>query len=309
MKPVVLIVLGIAVAAIPIFSQAPAGARPQFEVASIKVHPPPVNRILIAPSAGGRLSLEGFSVRMLVGRGYGVLDVRVLGGQSWVDSDRFDIEAKAEGGAIPPGQMGAMIQGLLEDRFQLKAHKETRELPVYDLVVAKGGPKIKLSADQTPPAPLVPPGGDRGAGPRGDAGPVARGPVPGPVPGARGGPGPGPFGTPPPRGAFGGGRGSMQGAAIPLSNLVNFLTNQLGRPINDKTGLTGLFDFKLEWTPGSEQAPGPFGPNPDAPPPPVPGDGPSLFTALQEQLGLRLESTKGPVEVVVIDSVQKPTEN
>ena len=96
---------------------------------------------------------------------------------------------------------------------------------------------------------------------------------------------------------------------MPVATIINFLTQQLGRPVIDKTGLTGLFDVKLEWTPGSEQAPGPFGPNPDAPPPPADSSGPSIFTALQEQLGLRLDSTKGPVEVVVIDSAQKPSEN
>jgi len=101
----------------------------------------------------------------------------------------------------------------------------------------------------------------------------------------------------------------LQGSAVGIGTLVNFLTNQLGRPVYDKTGLTGLFDLKLEWTPGGEQVPGPFGPNPNAPPPPADPSGPSLFTALQEQLGLRLESTKGPVEVVVIDSAQKPSEN
>jgi uncharacterized protein (TIGR03435 family) len=93
-----------------------------------------------------------------------------------------------------------------------------------------------------------------------------------------------------------------------MSSLVNFLSKQLGRPVADKTGLTGLFDIRLDWTPGSEQAPGPFGPIPDAPPP-ADTSGPSLFTALQEQLGLRLESARGPVEVVVIDNAQKPAEN
>jgi uncharacterized protein (TIGR03435 family) len=91
--------------------------------------------------------------------------------------------------------------------------------------------------------------------------------------------------------------------------LVNFLAKQLGRPVYDKTGLTGLYDLELEWAPGQEQIPDPFTRNPDAPPPPTDAAGPSLFTALQEQLGLRLESTRGPVEVVVIDSAQKPAEN
>jgi len=94
-----------------------------------------------------------------------------------------------------------------------------------------------------------------------------------------------------------------------VSNFVNFLVNQLGRPVIDKTGISGLYDLQLEWTPGSEQVPGPFPPHPAAPPPPAHASGPSLFTALQEQLGLRLESTKGPVEVVVVDSAQKPAEN
>jgi len=306
MKSALLIVLGIVVAAIPILSQAPAGTRPQFDAATIKIHPPPITRITVTQPPG-RFVAEAFSLKMLVGRAYGVPDVRVLGGPSWVESDRYDIEAKAEG-AIPAGQMPLYLQNLLEDRFQLKAHKETRELPVYELVVARGGSRMKLSEDQTPPAPVqLPPPGERGPALRG-AGPGGPG-LGGPGAG-RGGPAP--FGGgPPARGMFFGGRGNLQASAVPITNIVNFLTNQLGRPVYDKTGLTGLFDIKLEWTPGIEQSPGPFTPNPDAPPPPPPADssGPTLFTALQEQLGLRLDSTKGPVEVVVIDSAQKPTEN
>jgi uncharacterized protein (TIGR03435 family) len=178
-------------------------------------------------------------------------------------------------------------------------------LPVYELVVARGGPKLKLSADPNPtPPPLPAPGGPDGRG-RGDA--LRGGP-----PGLRGNPppvgqcAPGPV----PPGFFGGGRGCLQGSAIPLTTLTNSLQNQLGRPVVDKTGLTGRFDIKLEWMPGAEQAPGPFAPNPDLPaPPPADLSGPSIFTALQEQLGLRLESAKGPVEVVVIDSAEKPSEN
>ena len=311
MKSAVLIVLGLAVAAIPVLSQAPAGTRLQIEAATIKVHPPPITRIIVTQPPG-RFVAEAFSLKMLVGRAYGVPDVRVLGGPSWVDSERYDIEAKAEG-TIQPGQMPLYIQSLLEDRFQLKAHKETRELPVYELVLGRGGSKMKLSEDQTPVAPVQPPAPGtavRGAGPGGGPGPGGPGPG-GPGPAADGRGGPAPFGGgPPPRGMFFGGRGNLQASAVPITNIVNFLTNQLGRPVYDKTGLTGLFDIKLEWTPGIEQTPGPFTPNPDAPPaPPADGSGPTLFTALQEQLGLRLDSTKGPVEVVVIDSAQKPTEN
>src|SRR5215467_693596 len=128
MKAVVLFVLGIAVVSIPIFSQAPIDSKPQFEVASIKVHPPPVTRIIVS-APPGRFVAEGTSLRMLVGRGYGVSETRVLGGPGWTDSDRFDIDAKVNG-TIPQCQMPALIQVMLEDRFQLKAHKDTRDLPV-----------------------------------------------------------------------------------------------------------------------------------------------------------------------------------
>jgi uncharacterized protein (TIGR03435 family) len=114
---------------------------------------------------------------------------------------------------------------------------------------------------------------------------------------------------PPPRGAFFVLRGDVQGTAIEVSAFASFLVNQLGRPVTDKTGLSGLFDFKLQWTPGPEQIPGPFTPLGPSDAPPEDPSRPSLFSALQEQLGLRLESTKGPVEVVVVDSAQKPTDN
>ena len=102
---------------------------------------------------------------------------------------------------------------------------------------------------------------------------------------------------------------TFEGSAVPLSVLVNTVQQLVDRPVIDKTGLTGLFDMKLEWIPGTEAPPSPFGPNPNAPPPPPPAEGPTVFTAIQEQLGLRLEGARGSVEVVVIDSAQKPTEN
>ena len=103
---------------------------------------------------------------------------------------------------------------------------------------------------------------------------------------------------------------TFEGSAIPVQTLLGALQGMVDRPVIDKTGLTGLFDIKLQWLPGAEAPPSPFGPNPNAPPPPPPdGSAPTIYTALQEQLGLRLESSKGPVEVVVIDSAQKPAEN
>jgi uncharacterized protein (TIGR03435 family) len=109
---------------------------------------------------------------------------------------------------------------------------------------------------------------------------------------------------------FNKGRATIEGNAIPMAALVNALQPRVDRPVIDKTGLMGLFDVKLEWTPGTEAPPLPFGPNPNAPPPAPPDDSAiSIFTAVQEQLGLRLDGAKGPVEVVVIDNAQKPSEN
>jgi len=205
----------------------------------------------------------------------------------------------------------------------LKAHTETRELPIYSLVVAKDGPKIKPSEDQTStPA---------GIGPPQPCAPAENAQFPGP--GQRGFP----FNpnAPPPRGAM-----TMQvnpttgltmsGSGMPITAVVTMLQQQVGRPVIDNTNLKGLFDFKLQFSPEGLATPfgaagfggpgggpgagpaivGPTGPTGPAAAPSTASDPvPSLFTAIQEQLGLKLESTKGPVDVVVIDSVQKPTEN
>src|SRR5262249_20487388 len=194
----------------------------------------------------------------------------------------------------------------------LKAHMETRELPVYNLVVGKEGAKIKGSEDQT--APTL--GG--GAQPCGPA-PSAPPPPPPPFGGERGGPSDPKF-TPPlgammmmlnPTGL------TLQASGVPVTSLIAMLQQQVGRPIIDKTDLKGLFDFKLQFSPEGLNLPGPPGgfapgvaPPPGAgPSPPSSADPvPSLFTAIQE-LGLKLESSKGPVAVLVIDSVQKPKEN
>src|SRR5262249_44754853 len=121
-------------------------------------------------------------------------------------------------------------------------------------------------------------------------------------------------GGPLPRGTSGfgitNGRMTFQGSAIPVTTLVNMLQQRVDRPVIDKTGLKGLFEIKLEWTPGAEAPPSPFGPNLNGPPPPPLDDSaPTIFTAIQEQLGLRLEGARGPVDVIVIDSAEKPSDN
>jgi len=171
------------------------------------------------------------TLKMVIGVAYRVRDFQILGGPSWAGTDRWNIEGKAEEGSIPqltppfdptvPNPLMLMVQSLLEDRFQLRMNQETRELPVYDLVIAKGGSRMKLSAEQSPVAPP-----ERGSPP--------------PQP-QRGGP--------MPRGMMAMGRGSMEANGVPIANFIQGLSQQLGRPIIDKTGLKGFYDIKLQWTP------------------------------------------------------------
>ena len=284
-----LMVLAAGVIAIPVFSQEPAGSRPSFEVASVKPSTTGADGTSFRVQPG-RLTVTNGTFRMVMAVAYKVRDFQISGGPNWTGTDRWNIEAKAEEGSVSELTLSfdpavtnpllLMLQSLLEDRFQLKMHREPKDMPVYELAVAKGGPKIKLSADQSP---IVAP--ERGA------------PLP-PKP-QRGGP--------MPRGAMAMGRGSVEANGVPIANFIQGLSQQLGRPIVDKTGLKGFYDIKLQWTPelgGGLVKPG--GPDPD---PPADASGPSIFTAIQEQLGLRLDSAKGPVDILVIDSVQKPTEN
>jgi uncharacterized protein (TIGR03435 family) len=266
---IVLIVAG----AIPALSQS-------FEVASIKPNKSGDNRIMFRNSGGGRFSTAGTTLKMLIGFAYRLRDFQVSGGPGWISSDRYDIEAKAEDVAdMSPDKLPAMLQNLLAERFQLKAHTETRELPTYELVISKDGSKLKSVPEPARRDPGAPPG-----------------PPPSP-------------GGPMPPGSFRVMRGEIAASAVRIEQLALNLSQMLGRTIVDKTGLQGFFDIHLQWAPDPSQNTGPFGPMPGAAPPPTDPSGPSIFTAIQEQLGLRLEASKGPVEVLVIDSVERPSEN
>ncbi len=256
-----------------LLAAASALAQPSFEVATIKPNAESDHRISFRIVPGGGFSATGASLRMLIAQAYNIRDFQISGGPNWISSDRFDINAKAEAASDRPSPdaFRPMLQSLLAERFQLKFHKETKELPVYALVPGKGPHKMKVA--ETP-------------APGGGGGPQQRGMM-----------------------RIGRGQANLQGA--PLSGLAQILAQQLGRPVIDKTGLTGNFDIELKWTPEPGQGGGPFGgaPPPGAAPPPADNGGPSIFTAIQEQLGLKLETTKGPVEIYVIDSASKPTEN
>jgi uncharacterized protein (TIGR03435 family) len=248
---VVLVVAAITATVMPVTSQTPLAQKPSFKPVAVK------------PAAYGQ------SVKKLISYGYQVRDFQIAGGADWAGTDLWDIQSKTDEGNAPPppttdptplGPFALMVQSILQDHFQLKIHREVREFPVYELVVAQGGPKIRL-ADNEPPVGVT-----------------------APLP---------PLSSGVPRGTYyiEGNRAGMgfEGNAVPLDRLVNILTDQTGRTVIDKTGLHGLYDMQMEWTPDSSRIP--------------------LTTAMEQELGLRLQAATGPVEVLVIDSVQKPSEN
>jgi uncharacterized protein (TIGR03435 family) len=257
---------------------------------------------------GGRLTLVNMAVRQMIVRAYQVQPFQVLGGPSWLTSDRFDVTAKGEDGTTPQ-QTNTMLQALLADRFKLKIHKETRESDVYRLVKARADGKLgeNLKPSTANCGSLL---GGRPGGP----GPIPGVGTPVPAPGAAPGPpiarlggAPGPGGPMPAcRMMMAPGRFELIGQT--LASFASTLANQLARPVIDETGLTGLYDFALTYMPDTGGRGGlPPAGAPDLPP--IDPNAPVLPTALQEQLGLKLESTKGPIEMIVIDSIEPPTED
>ena len=251
---------------------------PKFEVAAIKPNKSGDGRVMLMFKPDG-VSMTGTPVQMMLRAAFGVEDDRIVGAPGWVRTDRFDIEAKVSPEDAPKldklkrDERMLMLQPLMVDRFGLKFHHETRELPDYALVIAKGGPKLKAS----------------------DAGAAAA------------------SGAPQRHSTMINGRGKIEGKGSSIENLAHVLSPLVDRTILDKTGLTGSYDYTLNWTPDdgpSPMAAGPDGGRPgadNAPPPDA--NGPSLFTALQEQLGLKLEPQKGPVDVIVIDHIEQPSAN
>lgn len=236
------------------------------------------------------------SVQGLIGGAYVVKDVNgrrpprgatIEGGPAWVESDLYTINAEAGGAPGEDMMLGPMMQALLEDRFHLKIHRETREIPVYVLTVAKGGPKLR---------------------------PFVEGTCTEHVPGAaRPGPDEKPWcGTGGMRTVRNGPNVTWDEVGASFLNFSVFLGIVLDRPVIDKTGITGTFDFHLAFAPDETTAgvASPFAPESSSSAvPPDPARGPSIFTAFQEQLGLKLEAGKGRNEVLVIDHIERPSEN
>lgn len=278
-------------------SQTVGATTPAFEVASIKPNHSNENmiRIMFSP---GRFTANGVTIKELIKNAYHVKDDQLSGAPNWVSSDRFDIEAKMTDATaemmqkLPRDQSveqhRLLIQSLLVDRFKLKVGHQTKELPIYALVVAKNGPKLVASTVTPPPAGANPP-------PLAPGGPVRPGMM-------RMGP------------------GELTASAVPVSILADALSGEPeigGRVIVDETGLKGKYDLNLHWaaegpSPMAGMGPGPGAggaPGGDAGASAPDSTGPSIFTALEEQLGLKLEPRKGPVDVLVIQNIERPSED
>jgi uncharacterized protein (TIGR03435 family) len=238
----------------------PSAAALVFAVASIHPHQGPLRVMMGFAASGPRLTLEGYNLRALVMEAFNVRHYQVsfTGSNVGPDEDEninYDISAVADGSDSPTkDQFRQMLQALLADRFKLKFHRETREMPVYALVVGKNGPKFKQSAPET----------------------VSYG-------------------------FFGvhGRNQTMTASKITMGGLANDIWNSFGPhlPVIDKTGLTGTYDLKFEATPE-------YRINNNAQPEDI-----SIFDALQDQLGLKLETQKANIEVLVVDHMERPSEN
>jgi uncharacterized protein (TIGR03435 family) len=243
-----------------------ANANLVFDVATIKPSNPETRgqSILVGRGGSNLFTTTNTTLNDIITFAYEVHVRQVVGGPSWMESERFDITAKPESQGIPNvTQLRTMVQKLLADRFGLAFHREKREMPAYVITAGRGASKLTKNES----GGLLPGFGGRGPG-------------------------------------------SVGVRNATMAEFAGFLQARiLDRPVVDQTGLTGKFDFTLEWRPDLAQL-GP--PAPGAPAPQLPPEveaRPDLFTAIQEQVGLKLESAKAPVEVLVIDKVQKPSEN
>jgi uncharacterized protein (TIGR03435 family) len=227
-----------------------------FAVASVKTADPNERYSLYYTPSAGIFSAKGATLDQLISFAYNVRAFQIAQGPKWRGDTRFEVYAKAEG-PTPKGPEEAdpyrrMLRALLAERFHLLAKTETREMPLYELVVDKSGSKLKESSVR--------------------AGGVSFGP------------------------------GRLTGNGATMSLFATMLSRQLESSVVDKTGLTGRYDFELKWQADTGAGPQDNAATPD-------GSASSIFTAIRADLGLRLQSARGPVEIVVIESVEKPTEN
>jgi uncharacterized protein (TIGR03435 family) len=241
LTPILLTVLAAATIGLP---RASAQTPHEFEAVSIKPDKSGTGNHG-ENTARGRFTVTNDSLKELIELAFGIREFQIAGGPGWIGTERYDIIATTGTGRdLGDTELRPLLQGLLADRFALKFHRETKQLTVYSLVVAKGGSKLKPHTGAASSSTTT-------------------------------------------------SSASMSATKATTAMLATRLSTLLGRTVVDNTGLSGEFDYRLEWAPDKVEAP----------------SGPSIFTALQEQLGLKLNSAKGPVEVIVIDSAEKPSEN
>jgi uncharacterized protein (TIGR03435 family) len=263
------------------WSQAPQSATqpdPAFDVTSVKPNNSGSSNSSSRTLPGGGFAATNLTVRQLIISAYRLRPFQVTGGPDWIDSARFDIAAKAapEQATTP---VSSMLRSLLADRFKLRVHTETKEQPIYALVVARAdgrlGPKLTAFTGQCTNGPAT-------SGARESA------PAPSPSQAVSCGMNTSVNNT----------AGTLKGTGQTLDRLATALAGfAADRMVVERTGLKGLYDIDLQWTPDTLRTGGTA----------TTSDYPSLFTALQEQLGLKLESSRGPVEYVVVDSVERPS--
>ena len=247
-----------------------AAQRAQFEVASVKLHTSDDQRVYMVLQPTGRFVAANIPLRLLIRSAYQLQDDQIVGGPDWLATDRFDIDARAPQAPGPPNpQLLEMLQTLLADRFRLTTHREQRELPVFALERSRRDGAFGPGLHSTACPEL--------------ATDLSR---------------------PQPCTNIQTGIGSLTTRGMPFSQFTAYLSPYVNRVIVDRTGLDGRYDIELKWTP----EPSPQGRGAGEPPAPDP-NAVSIFTALQEQLGLRLNSTRDTVDVLVIDTLERPTPN
>ncbi len=264
------------------YAQQGQAAPTEFEVASIKPAAPGGRGIQVEIS-NGRYTAKNVTVRFLIQQAFGIRDFQISAAPAWTGNERFDVTAKTEGDPGGPEQLRPMLRALLADRFQLKFRRETKDAMGFSLVVGKAGSKMKESEGGD--VETDGPGGGRPGGPGGPGGPMRRNSM------------------------IRMGRGLIDAASITMPELATQLAQALGRSVTDKTGLKGNYELKLEWTPDDSQIQPIHDIGNETAPPPLDTMGGSLFTAVQEKLGLKLESSRGPVDLLIIEKVEKPAEN
>jgi uncharacterized protein (TIGR03435 family) len=256
-------------------AQTPAGSTEvRFEVASVKPSNSTSPTVYIAAPSPGTFRADNVWLRFLVQIAWDVRNYQVVGGPGWTGTDRYDIHARADGHQNF-NQMKPMLKALLEDRFGLKLHAETREMPIYALVTTRS---VKLQETK-------------------------EGSCTAPHPNSAESPGKLPV-----CGAIGMSSHTIGGTGISMAQLAVTLSSILQRTVVDETGLTGVFDIHMEWN-ADQSTPGFFAPGLGSAAPPVADDGASIFTVIREKLGLSLEAKKGPVTILVIDEAEKPSPN